>query len=291
MTTITGVDLRPGHHAAAAHNTQGEVQRVEEFPNSPEGLEAFLAWLEGLGSFKLAVEGPTQVFFAPWLTGLSAEGIPVVAIPTQQVRERRGRRKTDPHDAVLVARVLQAEPTRLALNPPRGFGPCRNSRALAGSWPSSFKQDRMHLRTVQTPAVEASLQRIVGALMAEIQALEGQIDQEVRAVAPELMDLQGVGTVIAGVLLAEVGGIQRFRTIDGGGVGDAHQSAIRPKHVARALESGDNIPPESGRGRILYEPCSEGCHVIDVPAGPCCCGGAHGSTNRALPIPALRKSG
>ena len=30
--------------------------------------------------------------------------------------------------------------------------------------------------------------------------------------APELMDLQGVGTVIAGVLLAEVGDIQRFRT-------------------------------------------------------------------------------
>ena len=74
MTSIIGMDPHPGHHAAAALNTQGEVQRVEEFPNSPEGLEAFLAWLGDLGCFKLAMEGATQAFFAPWFTRLSARG-------------------------------------------------------------------------------------------------------------------------------------------------------------------------------------------------------------------------
>lgn len=212
MTTIIGIDPHPGHHAAAALNTQGEVQRVEEFPNSPEGLEAFLAWLEGLESFKLAVEGPTQSFFAAWLTRLLAEGIPVVAIPTQQVRERRGRRKTDPHDAVLVARVLQAEPTRLALDPPAWLRPVQELTRTRRHLAQQLQANRMRLRTAQTPAVEASLQHVVGALAMEIQALARQIDQEVRAVAPELMNLQGVGTVIAGVLLAEAGDIKRFRT-------------------------------------------------------------------------------
>ena len=211
MTTIIGIDPHPGHHAAATLNAQGEVQGVQEFPNSPEGLEAFVDGLEGLESVKLAVEGPTQAFFASWLTRLLAEGIPVVAIPTQQVRERRGRRKTDPHDAVLIARVLQTEPTRLALNPPAWLRPMQELTRTRRQLAQQLQADRMRLRAVRTPAVEASLQHVVDALAAEIQALERQIDQEVRAVAPALMDLQGVGIVIAGMLLAEVGDVQRFR--------------------------------------------------------------------------------
>ena len=95
-----------------------------------------------------------------------------MANPTQQVRERRGRRETDPHDAVLVARVLQTDPTRLALNPPAWLRPVQELTRTRRQLAQQLQANRMHMRTVQTPAAEASLRRIVDALAAEIQALE-----------------------------------------------------------------------------------------------------------------------
>jgi hypothetical protein len=64
MITIVGIDPHPQHHTVAALDAQGQVQGVEQFPNSPAGLEACLAWLEDLEEVQLAVEGPTQTFFA-----------------------------------------------------------------------------------------------------------------------------------------------------------------------------------------------------------------------------------
>ena len=212
MTTVVGIDPHPGHHAAAALDIRGEVRGVREFPNDPDGLESFMVWIESLGSIRLAVEGPTQTFFAPWLRRCMDEGMDVVAIPTQQVVERRGRRKTDSHDAILVARVLQAEPTRPVVNAPAWLRRMQELTRTRRHLAQQLQADRMRLRAMQTPAVRASLKRVVDTLAQEVEALEGQIDQLVQAVAPGLMELPGVGPVIAGLLLAEVGDIGRFKT-------------------------------------------------------------------------------
>jgi transposase len=187
---------------------------VEQFPNSVAGLEACLAWLADLEEVRLAVEGPTQTFFASWLARFLAEGIAVIPIPTQQVRERRGRRKTDPQDAVLIARVLQAEPDRPAFTSPAWLRSLQELTRTRRHLAQQLQADRMRLRTAQTPAVQTSLQRVVTALAGEVQELEGQIQQQVQALAPQLLGLLGVGPVIAGVLLAEVGDIRRFRSKD-----------------------------------------------------------------------------
>jgi transposase len=207
MTTIVGIDPHPQHHTAAALDAQGQVQGVEQFPNTPDGLEACLAWLATLGEVRLAVEGPTQAFFASWLTRFLAEGFPVVPIPTQQVRERR---KTDPQDAVLIARVLQAEPARPALDPPGWLRSLQELTRTRRHLAQQLQADRMRLRTTQTPAVQGSLRRVVEALAGEVQELEQQIARQVQALAPQLLQLPGVGPVMAGVLLAEVGDIRRF---------------------------------------------------------------------------------
>jgi transposase len=214
MITIVGIDPHPQHHTVAALDAQGQVQGVEQFPNSPAGLEACLAWLEDLEEVRLAVEGPTQTFFALWLTRFLAEGLVVVPIPTQQVRERRGRRKTDPQDAVLIARVLQAEPDRPALTSPAWLRSLQELTRTRRHLAQQLQADRMRLRTAQTPAVQTSLERVVTTLAGEVQELEGQIQQQVQALAPQLLQLLGVGPVIAGVLLAEVGDIRRFRSQD-----------------------------------------------------------------------------
>lgn len=212
MTTVIGIDPHPGHHAAAALDSRGEVRDVREFPNNTEGLESFMAWVKRLGNVRLAVEGPTQTFFTSWLRRCMSEGMHVVAIPTQQVVERRGHRKTDPHDAVLVARALQAEPTRPAVSIPAWQRQMQELTRTRRHLAQQLQADRMRLQTIQTPAVRASLEHVVNTLAKEVAALERQINQLVRAVAPGLLELPGVGPVIAGLLLAEVGDIGRFKT-------------------------------------------------------------------------------
>ena len=212
MTTVIGIDPHLGHHAAAALDSRGEVRGVREFPNDLDGLESFVSWVKGMGSVQLAVEGPTQTFFAPWLRRCMGEGMDVVAIPTQQVVERRGHRKTASHDAVLVARVLQAEPTRPVVSAPAWLRSVQELTRTRRHLAQQLQADRMRLRAMQTPDVRASLEHVVDTLAQEVEALERQIDQLVQAVAPGLMDLPGVGPVIAGLLLAEVGDIGRFKT-------------------------------------------------------------------------------
>ena len=74
--------------------------------NSPAGLEACLVCLEAVGEIQLAVEGPTPTFFTPGSPASWPKVFWVFPIPTQPVRERRGGRKTDPQDAVLIAHLF-----------------------------------------------------------------------------------------------------------------------------------------------------------------------------------------
>ena len=205
MTTIIGIDPHPGHHAAAALDSRGQVRDVREFSNASDGLEAFMSWAKSLGCDRLAVEGPTQTFFTSWLKRCMGDGMDVVPIPTQQVVERRGHRKTDPHDAVLVARVLQAEPTRPVVSTPAWLRQMQELTRTRRHLAQQLQANRMRLRDIQTPVAKESLERVVDTL-------ERQIDQLVQSVAPGLLELQGVGPVIAGLLLAEVGDIGRFKT-------------------------------------------------------------------------------
>ena len=153
MTTIIGIDPHPRHHAAAALDSLGEVRDVREFPDDPVGLESFMAWVKNQGSVRLAVEGPTQTFFATWLRRCISEGIDVVAILTQQVVERRGHRKTDSHDAVLVARVLQADPTRSGVSTPAWHRRMQEFTRTRRHLAQQLQADRMRLRATQTLAV------------------------------------------------------------------------------------------------------------------------------------------
>jgi len=207
---IVGIDPHPQQHTAAALDDQGKVHDVQTFPSGSEGLQDFMDWLGAFTDVQVAVEGPTQPFFAVWLSRLLAEEIVVTPVPTQKVRERRGRRKTDPDDAVLVARVLHAEPSLPPLRSPEWLRPVQEISRTRSHLAHQLQANRMRLRTVRTPAVQASLEATVAALEAQIASLLRELERQVRAVAPQLLALPGIGVVIAGVLLAETGDVRRF---------------------------------------------------------------------------------
>src|SRR3954452_23763082 len=62
--------------------------------------------------------------------------------------------------------------------------------------------------------VREILQQVIGTLSIQLKALEKQMRIAVSALMPCLLDLPGVGAIIAGALLAEVGQAERFPSAD-----------------------------------------------------------------------------
>lgn len=54
------------------------------------------------------------------------------------------------------------------------------------------------------------MQHVIEALVASIEELEQEMAQQVHQLAPELLDVRGVGVVIGSIILAEAGSPDRF---------------------------------------------------------------------------------
>jgi transposase len=60
--------------------------------------------------------------------------------------------------------------------------------------------------------VKQSLQKVMEVLQAQLKVLEKAMLKLVKALMPELLEVKGVGPVLAATLLAEVGDVRRFRS-------------------------------------------------------------------------------
>jgi transposase len=65
----------------------------------------------------------------------------------------------------------------------------------------------------QSPVREV-LQRVIDTLASQVKILEQQIGQMVKKIMPGLLEIAGVGPIVAGVLLAETADPKRFATAD-----------------------------------------------------------------------------
>lgn len=215
--TIIGVDPHPGHHTAAAVDESGILRAARSFLNTPEEHEPFVTWVQSFPAPVLAVEGPTQPFFAPWTVVLQAANLRIVPIPPQRVakaRRRLGRGKNDEMDAQLIARVLLAEPELPALSLPRWLHLLQELVRTRLKLGQHRKAQRMAWRSATVPLVRATLKETVAALEEGIQKVDQEIAAWVEQLAPELVGLTGVGYLTAAILLAEVGDVRRFPTED-----------------------------------------------------------------------------
>ncbi|MEA2974305.1 MAG: transposase, partial [Actinomycetota bacterium] len=99
-----GVDTHRDTNMAAALDGIGGQLGVKEFPTTPAGYRALLAWLASFGTVaRVGVEG-TGSYGAGLARYLATQGVRVIEIdcPNRQNRRRRG--KSDPVDAVSAAR-------------------------------------------------------------------------------------------------------------------------------------------------------------------------------------------
>ena len=242
---VGGVDTHLDVHVAAAVDPVGGVLGVGSFPTTPAGYHELSSWLSSFGPVeRVGVEG-TGSYGAGLARHLSVSGIVVVEVdrPNRQARRRNG--KSDELDAIEAARAAlsgrasgaaksatgNVEALRMLLVAKRSARSIRiktigQLRHLVITAPDDLRDrlgglttkalirqaaalrrrpgsDPIGAHAIKTAIV--TLARRVQAINTEIAALDAHIDTLVRATAPALLEVYGVGSDTAAIFLTAAG--------------------------------------------------------------------------------------
>ena len=239
-----GVDTHADVHVAAALDANGGLLGVRSFATTPAGFAELHGWLTGFGVVaRVGVEG-TGAYGAGLARFLRARELVVIEVDRPNRQRRRQAGKSDEIDAIEAARAAlsgrasgiaktadgDVEATRVLLVARRSGRDVRikylnQIRHLGFTAPDDLRErlrgvPREHLARTAAglrpgPANESvmyatkvairTLGRRVLDLEADARDLDQLIDERVRRTAPSLLDVYGVGTHTAAILLVAAG--------------------------------------------------------------------------------------
>src|SRR5438128_2560809 len=239
-----GVDTHLDVHVAAAVDVNGGVLGVESFATTPAGYGELHGWLAGFGTVdRVGVEG-TGAYGAGLARALRGQGLAVIEVDRPNRQERRRNGKSDELDAIEAARaVLSGRASGIAKSADgdveaiRALLVARRSgrnvrikylnqiRHLGFTAPDELRErfrdvpvDQLAVTaaalrpTVASDSVVyatklaiATLGRRVIALDVDGKRLDEVLDTLVRRRAPRLLEVYGVGTHTAAILLVAAG--------------------------------------------------------------------------------------
>jgi transposase len=217
MITL-GMDPHPGSHTVAALDGNGSLLGSIKVLNTSAGLEQLHQFASQFTSRRWAIEGAGNRFVAEFVKELLAKAETIYSIApslTSQYRSRRGRKKNDQVDAANVARALLANPQLPSLQYSDRQRDLQELSRAQRRLSEQLRSNRSALSelTEQSP-VRAVIEEVIRTLVCQLDELEKQLRSIVRTLMPCLLELPGVGAIVAGTLLAEVGDPQRFPTAD-----------------------------------------------------------------------------
>jgi transposase len=239
-----GVDTHLDVHVAAAVDANGGVLGVESFATTPAGYRELSSWLATFGTpTRVGVEG-TGAYGAGLARHLRGQGLVVIEVDRPNRQERRRNGKSDELDAIEAARAAlsgrasgiaksadgDVEAIRALLVARRSGRNVRikylnQIRHLGFTAPDELRErlrdvsaDQLAVTaaalrpTVRSDTVVyatklaiATLGRRVIALDADGRRLDDVLDTLVRRRAPKLLEVYGVGTHTAAILLVAAG--------------------------------------------------------------------------------------
>ena len=249
MDVAIGIDAHKGTLAAAAVDSIGRVLAETELPNDAAGHKKLLTWIRSQpGTRRVGIEGSGS-YGAGLARILLGAGEDVREVPTSLSARERQRRptygKSDPIDAVAIARVVardeplgsparvealhelkllcdyrdEADRTRtrlanqahmeLVILRPGYQAKVPNLRAKA-----HLTAALMLLRRDRSMRANLIRRRIsaMRRLERDIADINRQIVAKVKATGTKLVDIPGVGPLIAAKILGEVGDVRRVRS-------------------------------------------------------------------------------
>jgi transposase len=276
---FAGIDTHKDTLAVAVIDDAGRQVAGAELPNTEPGfvrlVELLESWpvrrvgIEGSGNYGRAIAAHLVLTWPPASASASAPvpatAVEVVEVPTLMTsRERRaqvGRGKTDPVDALAIARVTAREsdlpPVRLTV------GPAADLRALL-----DYREDLLAERTALINRVHAELSGLRPGYQQQIRSLTSRT--RVRAALALLEDDRGIRAVLARRRL------ERVLLID------AEAAALKRQISALVTDSGTTLTQMLGVGpvvaaRLLAE-------VVEIARYPN--RDSFASANGTAPIPA-----
>jgi transposase len=265
-----GVDTHRDTLAVAVLNGLGRPVDVRELPNTNGGFKDLATMLEQHGVERIGIEGSGNYgrALATHLALNSAELQVVEVPPGQTFRERSGRMgagKTDPGDAVAIARITAREEglprVRLTVGPAgdlralldyreqligvrtrasnrinvelSGLRPGFQQRIPSLRSPSHRQAVRRLLRGDQSVRADLIRRRLdrMKRIDVEVADVTSLIEHRVAASQTHLLSLYGVGSIVAGRILAEVVDVRRYRS----------------RHAFAAANGTAPIPASSGQ--------------------------------------------
>jgi transposase len=241
---VGGVDTHRDVNVAAVVDMNGGLLGVESFPTTSDGHRCLSSWMSGFGMIeRVGIEG-TGAYGAGLARYLAVAGVIVIEVDRPDRQKRRRHGKSDQLDAVEAARGAlsgrcqgraksgdaYAEALRALLVAQRSARSTRirtivQLRHMKFTAPDELRARLGRLTATQLvneaaklrprPGGDVALQgtktaavilaRRVHALDAELATLDEQLGPLVKAAAPELLNIYGVGVDTAAVLLVTAG--------------------------------------------------------------------------------------
>jgi transposase len=245
---VAGIDSHKDTLAVAVVDEQGRELGRLEAENAPQGHQRMLVWLGVLGASRVGIEGSGSSGRAAALR-LKQAGLAVVEVPPQLTAQARRRQRTpaksDPIDALLIARITlrdedlpqirpdgALEDLRVLVHHRRELRSERNRMAnrlhadleqlrpgyqeRIGRLTTARNLDRARRLLAGDNRVRA---RVARQRVARLRQLTGQLEEttdEIRRLAAAfdtgLATICGVAELAAAELLAEIGDISKYRT-------------------------------------------------------------------------------
>jgi transposase len=212
--TIIGLDPHPTSHTAAALDLNGLCLSLKTVENTSAGLESLRTWAEGFPERTWAIEGASNPFILEFVHASLERGERVVNIAanlTSQYRSRRGLKKTDAVDAQNAARALMANPNLPAFETSAALEELKRVSRTRDHLRTQLQENRGLCQHLPLESLTwRMVAEVVAVLEAALETLDEALEAMVRALNPDVLSLRGVGPVVAGVILGEVGNISRF---------------------------------------------------------------------------------
>src|SRR6266540_3922249 len=203
---VIGVDVHKQSVTAVAVDEAGRMLNERTVA---VGGDELIGWASALGAERLwALEDCRQL--TRWLERqLLTRGEDLVRVPPKLMaperRAGRARGKSDPIDALAVARAALREPD---LSRPRPGEPLfRELKLLV-----DHRDDLVDERRRGQQRLRWHLHQLDPSLLVPAGALDRTVEQRIKQTAPALLELPGCGAITAAKLLAEIGPIERFET-------------------------------------------------------------------------------
>lgn len=261
---ILGIDVSRKKFDAALLSSNGKIKN-KVFPNSPEGFDRLIEWLEkqGAGRVHACLES-TGVYGEELALALASAGHKVSVVNPARIKgfgqSELSRTKTDKADAALIARFCQALTPEEWTPPPPPVQSLRELARRLEALGGMLQQERNRLDSARSEEVKRSIQAVIAHIEEEMDqirsAIRGEIDRnpDLRGKRDLLTSIPGVGETTSAILLAEFDSIERF--------GSARQMAAFAGLVPRLYLSGSSVRgktrlSKTGSSRIrkaLYMP-------------------------------------